>query len=221
MQPLHYVGAYVLAARLSALGLDAGPALQAGPHARLSDVWARSVRPQWMVRLAAAVGVDRRRLVAAVLACVEQCLENTRPDHDGVDRALDAARRWTAGSASGFEAWAAGREALEAWRHARKGPQAHVARLAAAVARACDADAEASYYARQGALEEALEHLQRACGEDRGVVARRCADVLRSRIDVVDVEQRLERAAAESRMTIVPAPTGLEVAWSLDRQPIS
>lgn len=125
----------------------------AAPRARWETLWRECPRGDWMLGIAAKLGVDRRPLVLAAVACAEGVLDQAESPR--ARELLDAARSWARGEATDADV-AARTRALDA--EPARGPAedaAHRAALAvgygvedpAVLAAAASSAAEATLFA--------------------------------------------------------------------------
>jgi hypothetical protein len=155
----------------------------------LARAWRGCPRPEWLLRMSLAVGLERPRLVHASADLAAEALA-TRPVADPRPRqALAVALRWVAGRADGSEAWALGFAASQVADGA-PGPAAEAIRAAACTAFACDRDADAAFYAHRAYAARAAAHAARALGDPT-----RAATIVRARIPAARFLAAFERAS--------------------------
>lgn len=170
----------------------------------LDRAFAECRRGDWLVRIAMALGVDRKVIVLAAADAAALALRRTRHAGDlRPVRAVEAALAWARGEGGPADAWAAGFSASQAAEElAGTQPLASEAALAAAAAAfACDPRADDAYYAQRAYAADAIEHAMRAYGVDRAVGQQRCLDVARERITLGLLTSAVRRAS-----TRPPAP---------------
>ncbi len=78
------------------------------------DAWMECPRGDWLLRLAAALRIDRPVLVRATIACVHPSLARARPGRGPWGRAMKVALAWCDGRATIVEAHRAAHEASTA-----------------------------------------------------------------------------------------------------------
>jgi hypothetical protein len=93
----------------------------------LYDAWRRCERGDWLLWLAARVGVDRRLVVLAACDCAEPALVHVPAGEDRPRVAIETARRWAAGEATLEEVRSAAAYAARAARAARAADAADAA----------------------------------------------------------------------------------------------
>lgn len=160
-------------------------------------------RADWLLRIAMALGVDRKLIVMAAADSAGLAVKRTRQLDLRPARAVLSATKWARGECGPADAWAAGFAASQAAEEiAGESPLASEAALAAAAAAfACDPRADDAYYAQKAYAADAVEHAVRAYGLDRGVGQQRCLDVARERITVGILTSAVTRASSRP-----PAP---------------
>ena len=176
--------------------------------ATLRDRWDACDRGDWLLWLAARVGVDRRLVVRAAVACAREALpiyERARPGDTRVRTCLDVAEAWTRGEATieqvreasrgaylaadaayayADAAYAAYADAAYAYADA-----AYAAYAAAAYAAYADAAYAAYAYADAYAAAHAAAHAAHAASLAKS------ARIVRGIIPLSDVERGLYLAA--------------------------
>ncbi|MEM1416746.1 MAG: hypothetical protein AAGH15_17745 [Myxococcota bacterium] len=179
---------------LAALGAPDAFRAWAARRADLETVWASCPRVDWLLALALKAGVERRRVVAAALTCLELA-----PPRAGSD-ALELARRWTEREAEGATCWAAGFRASTVAPRLTDRRDALRLRAAAALAFACDDQTDAAYYARRG-------HVVEAAGLAAASVAPEAAAAMAECVRAAISLRALRRAlSATLRITLAPPP---------------
>jgi hypothetical protein len=194
---------------LEALGIvgTAGPdaaalAAWAASEARSAGVaWATCPRPEFLLRLAASLGLPRREVIAAAAAVVERLHPVLSSDADLV-RAMAAVARFVDGGGRSADCWAAAyglaRRADEASQRPAHDPIVVASlRAVAALALACDADADDAYWSQRASVAEAAAHAAAAL-EACGVRAREVADAVRERLPYERVARAIRLARASS-----------------------
>jgi len=135
---------------------DAVSWVESRDFASFDEAWAECKRGDWMLWLAAHIGVNKKAIVRAACACAREALVYVPAGEDRPRLAIETAERWTRGEATTEEV----REAEAA---------AHAAAYAAAYT-AADAAAHAAHAA----------HASDA--DARGRMLARCADIVRVHI---------------------------------------
>jgi hypothetical protein len=167
------------------------------------EAWATIPRASWLVHLALALDLDRRRIVAAVHHPVAAHLQNHRVRDLRPARALRTARKWLDDEATGAEAWARGFAAMDAAEQSESPARRAAIRAAAAVAFACDEAADAAFYAHEGHAARAIESIESLLDDE---AVRRVADDVRRRIGAAPVLSAFERLLREAQLVTVEPP---------------
>lgn len=167
----------------------------ASRHETFAETWAGCERPDWLLAMGVAAGLERGLVVA--VAC--DCLERARGG-SGLPEAWSMAKRWTRGEVDGREAWAAGFRASADARRVVDLAERTTLRAAAEAAFACDDEADDGYYALRAHAAEAAR-LAALLAPTR---ASALASQVRRRIDGRRVLDGLE-ALAERETTPPPA----------------
>ena len=174
--------------------------------ATLADAWSACDRGDWLLWLATATDLDRRRVVEIACDCAETALAHVPPSEKRPARAIAAARAWARGEATSDDVRAAADDARAAARAAARADDA-------AAARASDAAADAAYaaYAASSdvpafAADAAAEAADAAavafaayasdavaCAAYAAALAQHAA-LVRGRISAADVEAAMEAA---------------------------
>jgi hypothetical protein len=95
--------------------IDASDWVEARLDRTLAELWAECPRGDWMMWLAAHLGVDRRRVVLAACDVVEPVLAHVPAGEERPRRAIEVARRWARGEATADEVGAAADDAHAAY----------------------------------------------------------------------------------------------------------
>lgn len=181
-----------------------------GEVGRWLDTYGRDVgrafqecrRPDWLVRIAMALGVDRRLVVAAAAEAAALAVERTEQGDLRASRCVATAMKFARGESDAAEAWAmafAAAHAAQELAHGR--PLASEAALAAAAAGfACDPRADDHWYAQRAYAAEAIDHAVRAYGTERTVGMQRCLAVARERITLGVLTSAVSRASSRPPM---------------------
>jgi hypothetical protein len=147
----------------------------AAGRAATEDSWLACERGDWLLWIAARLGVDRRLVVLAACDCARLSL-HWIPDGEHRPRlAVEAAERWARGEAEIEEVRAA----------------AYAAACAADAAAAADACAYAAYAADACAY-AADAACVAAAADARAATLRTCADLVRARIPWAVMAERIE-----------------------------
>ena len=117
----------------------------------LRKCWQVADRGDWMLWLAAKVGVDRKLLVLAACDCAETALKHVPEGEDRPRKAIETARAWCDGKATIEDVEAAARAAEAAWAGTWAATEAAEAAEAAAAARATEAAGAARAAATEAA----------------------------------------------------------------------
>jgi hypothetical protein len=196
---------------LTALGLTAGPGRCAdGVDTRLTQwaagearsvgvAWATCPRAEWLLRIAASLGLPRREVILAAAAVVEPLHPYLSPDAEVV-RALAAVARFIDGSGRSADCWAAAyglSQRSEAMARQAEHDAVHLAclRAVAALARACDGEADEAYWSQRACVAEAAAYATAAL-EASGVSARVAADAVRQHLPYERVARAIRLARA-------------------------
>ena len=163
-----------------------------------ADVWKASPRGDWLVRIALEVDVDRIAIVRAAATCAAAAIRSRTEDDPRPERALRMAIRWTEGTASGADCWAAGFDANAAADVLLRKRSQHAARSAAAAAFACDWDADVAYYAERGHAAEAVVQAAPAIASSATDGHRVAVAIVRDAIPFRRVEAHLSAVLARS-----------------------
>lgn len=159
-------------------------------------------RADWLVRIALALGVDRRLVVAAAADAAALAVNRTEQSDLRASRCVATARKFACGESDAAEAWAmafAASHAAEELAHEQ--PLASEAALAAAAAGfACDPRADDHWYAQRAYAAEAIDHAVRAYGTERTVGMQRCLAAARERISLGVLTSAVSRASSRPPM---------------------
>jgi hypothetical protein len=136
-----------------------------------AQLWKKCQRADWMLWLAAQVGVDRKLLVLAACDCAE-----TAPKHKDVPAAVEAVRV--------ARAWCEGKATIDEVRNARDKAWRAAAAADAAAAYAAAADA-ADAYAAADAAADAADAADAAYAADAAAYAAAYAKALASMATIV------------------------------------
>ena len=173
----------------------------------LESAWDACDDGDWLMWIALAVEVDRRRVVhAAAELAAELAVRFPQKSPDvRPRRAIVTALCWARGETSDAEAWASGSAAMQIVASEDQRAEADVIRSAAYVGFACDARAAAEYYLHQGYAAKVCEHAVRHFDDPRAV-----ATMVRRRVPADLVAARLAAAEAAAISTAsVPDADGL------------
>lgn len=146
-------------------------------------LWDKCPRGSWLLRIASQIGVDGRLVVLAACACARESLKYVNPAESRPQLAIDAAERWTRGSATIEEVRDA---SLAAFRAAAAGAtyaEAYAATAAAYVSMLDSVYAAASY----SAIAAAYAHRV-----DRRKYFKRSAELVRNTIPYSVVARSVE-----------------------------
>jgi hypothetical protein len=152
------------------------------------DSWLACDRGDWLIWIAARLGVDRRLVVLAACDCARLALPRI-PDGEHRPRlAIEAAERWARGEATIEEVRAAA-SAADAYATYAASATSYAAYAASAVASAASAaDAYATYAASATSY---AAYAAYAADDAYAAVPRTCADLVRARIPWAVVEERI------------------------------
>jgi hypothetical protein len=148
------------------------------------DSWLACERGDWLIWIAARLGVDRRLVVLAACDCARLALPRIPVDEARPRLAIETAERWARGEATIEEVRAAASAADAYATYATYAAcAAYAASAASAVASAASAaDAYATYAA----------HAASAASYAAYAALRTCADLVRARIPWAVVAERIE-----------------------------
>ena len=163
-----------------------------------ADLWETSPRGDWLVRVALEVDVDRIAIVRAAVTCAGAAVRRGTEDDARPEKALRAAIRWTEGTATGAECWAAAFASNAAAETLREERARSAARAAASAAFACDWDADVAYYAQRGHAAEAVVRAAPAIAELTADGHRVAAALVRDAIPFSMIEGRLRSTLSKS-----------------------
>lgn len=155
-------------------------------------------RGDWLLRIAMALAIDRRLVVAAAADAAAIAVRRTAHPDQRPARTVALAAQFARGETGAPEAWAAAFAASQAAHDlARDQPLASEAALAAAAAGfACDPRADDHFYSQRAYAADAVEHAVRAHGTERAVGAQRCLQVVRERITLAVLTSAVSRASS-------------------------
>jgi hypothetical protein len=180
--------------------------LAAEQHQTVAAAWDACPRGDWLLWIAARVGVDRRILVLAACDCAEPALVHVPAGEDRPRIAIETTRPWARGEATIEEvrearraAYAAANaascaadnayaDAAYAAANAANAAFAFAAAAAADAADAANAAADAAAYAAAAAAAAAAAY---AAADARRASRARSADLVRARISGSEVERLL------------------------------
>lgn len=150
----------------------------------LDRAWGECRRADWLLRIAIALGVDRRLIVGAACDAAALAVRRTEQADLRAVRCLATANEWARGQSGPAEAWAA---AFAAWQSAEElahdQPLASEAAFASAMAGfACDPRADDHWYAQRAYASGSVEHAVRAFGTERAVGMQRCLAAVREKV---------------------------------------
>jgi hypothetical protein len=156
------------------------------------DSWFACDRGDWLIWIAARLGVDRRLVVLAACDCARLALPRI-PDGEHRPRlAIEAAERWARGEATIEEVRAAASAADAYATYATYAAcAAYAASAASAVASAASASA-ASAVASAATAASYAAYAAYAADDAYAAVPRTCADLVRARIPWAVVAERIE-----------------------------
>jgi hypothetical protein len=167
-----------------------------GQDSKAEELWNCCERGDWLLWIAARLGVDRRYVVAAACACAQGMLHLVPEDEERPRKAIDTAIAWTQGKATieqvraaAFAAFAAAAYAA----HAHADAATAVAAAVAAADAASDAASDAAFSDADAASDAAFSD---AAFSDAAVAAadakilRKCAQQVRKAIPWRLVEDR-------------------------------
>lgn len=192
----------------NALGLGAGNAARwiAFYEGDAERAFRECDRPEIALHVALLAGVDRKALVACA---ADAALLATRrvgePDLRCV-RAVASAHRWVRGDAGPAEAWAAAFAASDAATESgHTNAWMAAARACAAAGFACDAWADASYYAQRAHAAIALEQALRAFGAEESTGVEALMAIVRQHVTPSMVAAAAEAERIDLGLDLVPA----------------
>lgn len=134
--------------------------------ADVAEAWRACPRPDWLLSMALAVGVDRSLAVHAAADLASAALAHRAPEDPSANRALRLALAWIEGRSTSSEAWASGFSAMEVADRSTDAPLTSSMRAAAFLAFACDDRADAVFYAHRGYAAKAAEQAVLALGDE-------------------------------------------------------
>jgi hypothetical protein len=148
--------------------------------ADLERAWNECPRGDYLLWIAAKIGVDRKLVVLAACACARLALRHVKPGEDRPLKAIETAEAWTRGEAT-----------IEQVQQA--------AAYAAAAAAYAAADADAAAYAAAAAAyaAAAAAYAAAAAAYARQRVLTQCASIVRERISFAVVLAAVESEDAE------------------------
>jgi hypothetical protein len=148
--------------------------------------WHACERGDWLLWIAAKVGVDRKLVVRAACACAREALRRVPQGEDRPRKCIEVAERWADGKASIEEvrevSRAASAAAASAAADAYAGADAYYAAYYAASYAAYAAPAYAAYYAAYAASAAVYASAANAYYAARGRSLRRSAELVRQHI---------------------------------------
>lgn len=164
--------------------------------------WAECRRADWLLKIAMALGVDRRLVVAAACDAAMLAVRRTEQTDLRPARCVATALKWARGESGPADAWASAFAASQSAEElAREQPLASEAALAAAMAGfACDPKADDHWYAQRAYASESIEHSVRAFGTERAVGMQRCLAAARERITLSVLTSAVRRASSRPPM---------------------
>lgn len=200
---------------LESLGADPTFVLWAAMYADLGEAWEACPRGDWLLSLAALVGVPRRVLVQAACDCARLAQRYQRPDEVAPARAIDDAAGWAEGSRTSADCWASAFRTTSFARsiEASDARASHAAMAAAAAAFACDGEADDRYYGTRAHAAEAALHAA-AAYEGSSIDAHQiCADYVRAHVQTEALLSRIRPALKASEPPPPLDDDATEGAW--------
>lgn len=128
----------------------------------LYNTWRACPRGDWLLWMAAKLGIERKLVVAAACDCAETSLKCVPEGEDRPANAIRVARAWIAGDASIAEVSEARRAAAAAGGGVAAVAAAYAAAMAAAAAYAVAADSVAAVAASYAAAARGSQHKEMA-----------------------------------------------------------
>lgn len=162
----------------------------------LRQAWTDCERGDWLLWLAARLGVDRRQVVLAACQCARLALPHVTPIEERPRQAIEEAEAWCRGEANLKQLRAAAVAAFDAAYDAAADAAALAAHAALAAAQAAFSDYVAAV-ARAAARADADYTAAHAAA--RADTLRRCADLVRQVIPYHTIAAAARRVLKESK----------------------